>query len=111
MRKNQDDKQGIQDLFAEIDDFPSISQCPKTRQITSAFPPAASIFALADSEKAAALTVRFFSRDPLPRTLIPSPIFLTRPAFFQRFRIHGGAVLKCVESRHVDSGITGPQSY
>ena len=44
---------GEEDLLTQVRDLPRIAQDLEHNQITSAFPPAASILALADSEKAA----------------------------------------------------------
>ena len=48
--KDQQNKQSVENLVAELSDLPGVSQSLKHNQITSAFPPAASILALADSE-------------------------------------------------------------
>ena len=69
--ENQQDEHGEEDLLTQVRDLPRIAQNLEHNQITSAFPPAASILALADSEKAATWTVSFFSILPLPRILTP----------------------------------------
>ncbi len=58
--ENEYNQYCVEELFAQVRDSKSISESLNHFYITSAFPPAASIFSAADLEKAAALTVRLF---------------------------------------------------